>query len=61
MHYPQHRGGMTFPSQEPIRMALPDTSLAVKNSTYQHQFDDKSATVSIMSYKDMDCTRNKLK
>ena len=60
-HYPQHKSGLTFPSQEPIRRPLPNTSLAVKNSTYQNQFDDKSASVKLMDYRDMDCTRNKLK
>lgn len=48
--FPHYKTGGTFPSQEPFRKPLPETKLAVKNSSYQNDFNDKSG-VKIIDYR----------
>jgi hypothetical protein len=51
----------TFPKQRPSNVGLPDAPLSVKTSNYQNQFNDKSSEVRVIDYRELDCTRNKLK
>ena len=55
------KNGVTLPSQEPIRKALPNSPLCVKTSTYQNTFPNKSSEVKIIDYRELDCAKNKLK
>ena len=61
LQFQAHGGGAVFPSQEPFRVPLPETSLSVKNSTYQQQYPNKSASIQHFDYKELDCAKNKLR